>query len=101
MAYYLINTATLLWTTALLWITSGNDTDKEVSHGLANGGNGGTPISRVPFHQVVSDQHQHNMSWHDHVATIAKTASQKLGVLFRCRKLYTPEQLLLLYKAQI
>nr|CAI5845523.1 unnamed protein product [Callosobruchus analis] len=42
-----------------------------------------------------------NMSWHDHVATIAKTASQKLGVLFRCRKLYTPEQLLLLYKAQI
>nr|CAI5818786.1 unnamed protein product [Callosobruchus analis] len=41
------------------------------------------------------------MSWHDHVATIAKTASQKLGVLFRCRKLYTPEQLLLLYKAQI
>nr|CAI5865543.1 unnamed protein product [Callosobruchus analis] len=41
------------------------------------------------------------MSWHDHVATIAQTASQKLGVLFRCRKLYTPEQLLLLYKAQI
>nr|CAI5856675.1 unnamed protein product [Callosobruchus analis] len=33
--------------------------------------------------------------------TIAKTASQKLGVLFRCKKLYTPEQLLLLYKAQI
>ncbi|VEN38199.1 unnamed protein product [Callosobruchus maculatus] len=42
-----------------------------------------------------------NMSWHDHVVSIAKTASQKLGVLFRCRKLYTPEQLLLLYKAQI
>nr|CAI5854430.1 unnamed protein product [Callosobruchus analis] len=41
------------------------------------------------------------MSWHDHVATIATTASQKLGVLFRYRKLYTPEQLLLLYKAQI
>nr|CAI5841469.1 unnamed protein product [Callosobruchus analis] len=41
------------------------------------------------------------MSWHDHVATIAKTASQKLGVLFRCGKLYTPEELLLLYKAQI
>ncbi|VEN60935.1 unnamed protein product [Callosobruchus maculatus] len=39
-----------------------------------------------------------NMSWHDHVVSIAKTASQKLGVWFRCRKLYTPE---LLYKAQI
>nr|CAI5829969.1 unnamed protein product [Callosobruchus analis] len=42
-----------------------------------------------------------NMSWHDHVVSIAKTASRKLGVLFRCRKLYTPEQLLLLYRAQI
>nr|CAI5819288.1 unnamed protein product [Callosobruchus analis] len=41
-----------------------------------------------------------NVSWHDHVVTIAKTAFQKLGVLFCCRKLYTPEQLLLLYKAQ-
>nr|CAI5837092.1 unnamed protein product [Callosobruchus analis] len=38
---------------------------------------------------------------HDHVVTTAKTASQKFGVLFRCRKLYTPEQLLLLYKAQL
>nr|CAI5850061.1 unnamed protein product [Callosobruchus analis] len=33
--------------------------------------------------------------------SIENTASQKLGVLFRCRKLHTPEQLLLLYKAQI
>nr|CAI5824154.1 unnamed protein product [Callosobruchus analis] len=40
------------------------------------------------------------MSWHDHVITIAETASQKLGVLFRCRNLYKPEQLLLPYKAQ-
>nr|CAI5841375.1 unnamed protein product [Callosobruchus analis] len=36
----------------------------------------------------------------DHVVTIAKTPSQKPGVLFRCRKLYTPEQLPVLYKAQ-
>nr|CAI5831943.1 unnamed protein product [Callosobruchus analis] len=40
-------------------------------------------------------------SWHDYVVTIAKIASQKLGVLFFCRKLFTPEQLLLLYKEQI
>nr|CAI5832304.1 unnamed protein product [Callosobruchus analis] len=33
------------------------------------------------------------------VSLINKT--KKLGVLFRCRKLYTLEQLLLLYKAQI
>ena len=41
------------------------------------------------------------MSWHNHVVAIAKIASQKLGVLFRTRKLYTPQQLLTLYKAQI
>ena len=42
-----------------------------------------------------------NMSWHDHVVAIAKAASQKLGTLFRTKKLYTPQQLLMLYKAQI
>ena len=42
-----------------------------------------------------------NMSWHDHVVAIAKAASQKLGTLFRTKKLYTPQQLLILYKAQI
>nr|CAI5869583.1 unnamed protein product [Callosobruchus analis] len=31
------------------------------------------------------------MFWHNHVV---EKASQKLGLLFRCRKLYTPEQLL-------
>ena len=41
------------------------------------------------------------ISWHNHVSSIAKRASQKLGVLFRTRKLYTSEQLLVLYKAQI
>nr|CAI5821417.1 unnamed protein product [Callosobruchus analis] len=38
-----------------------------------------------------------NMSWHHHVISIAKTTSQKLGVLFRCRN----TALLMLYKAQL
>ena len=42
-----------------------------------------------------------NMSWHTHVSDIAKRASQKLGILFRTKHLYSPEQLLILYKAQI
>ena len=42
-----------------------------------------------------------NMSWHNHVVAIAKAASQKLGTLFRTKKLYTSQQLLMLYKAQI
>nr|CAI5840655.1 unnamed protein product [Callosobruchus analis] len=50
--------------------------------------------SRVSFRQVVGINNNNNMSWHEHVITIVKTASQKLRILFRCRKLYTPEQLL-------
>nr|CAI5847674.1 unnamed protein product [Callosobruchus analis] len=61
----------------------------------------GRPLVESPSIKLLGISINNNMSWHDHVATIAKTASQKLGVLFRCRKLYTPEQLLLLYKAQI
>nr|CAI5858942.1 unnamed protein product [Callosobruchus analis] len=49
--------------------------------------------------QSFGDLQQHVS--YDHVVTIAKTAPQKLGVLSRCRQLCTPEQLLLLYKAQI
>ena len=61
----------------------------------------GHPIVESPSVKLLGININNNMSWHDHVISIAKTASQKLGVLFRCRKLYTPEQLLLLYKAQI
>nr|CAI5828957.1 unnamed protein product [Callosobruchus analis] len=61
----------------------------------------GHPLVESPSIKLLGISISNNMSWHDHVATIAKTACQKLGVLFRCRRLYTPEQLLLLYKAQI
>ena len=42
-----------------------------------------------------------NFSWHDHVRAIAKSASRKLGFLFRAKKYFTPHQLLTLYKAQV
>nr|CAI5829594.1 unnamed protein product [Callosobruchus analis] len=61
----------------------------------------GRPIVESASVKLLGTNISNNMSWHDHVVSIAKTASQELGVLFRCRKLYTPEQLLLLYKAQI
>nr|CAI5831262.1 unnamed protein product [Callosobruchus analis] len=48
--------------------------------------------------KVLEIHNTNNMSWHDHVITIAKTASQKLSALLRCRKLYTPEQLLVCKK---
>ncbi|VEN54986.1 unnamed protein product [Callosobruchus maculatus] len=59
------------------------------------------PIVESPSVKLLGININSNMPWHDHILSIAKTASQKFGVLFRCRKLYTPEQLLLLYKAQI
>ncbi|VEN47725.1 unnamed protein product [Callosobruchus maculatus] len=61
----------------------------------------GHPIVESPSVKLLGININNNISWHDHVVSIANTASQKLGVSFRCRKLYTPEQLLLLYKAQI
>nr|CAI5833500.1 unnamed protein product [Callosobruchus analis] len=61
----------------------------------------GRPIVESPSVKLLEINISNNMSWHDHVFSIAKTESQKLEVLFRCRKLYIPEQLLLLYKAQI
>nr|CAI5858087.1 unnamed protein product [Callosobruchus analis] len=61
----------------------------------------GRPIVESPSVKLLGINISNNMSWHGHMVSIAKTASQKLGVLFHCSKLYAPEQLLLLYKAQI
>ena len=35
-----------------------------------------------------------NLSWRNHIVQIAKSASKKLGVLFRCKKFFIPAQLL-------
>ena len=42
-----------------------------------------------------------NVTWHEHVSTIARSAAQKLSFLFHAKRLFTVEQLLLLYKAQV
>src|SRR3978361_2310049 len=42
-----------------------------------------------------------NLSRHDHVTDIAKAASKKLGFLFRARRYFTSQQLLVLYRAEI
>ena len=41
------------------------------------------------------------LSWENHVRSIAKNASQKLGFLFRAKKYFTSRQLFLIYKAQV
>ena len=42
-----------------------------------------------------------NLSWQSHVSTIAKSASKKLGILFRCHRYFSSEQLFQLYKGLI
>ena len=42
-----------------------------------------------------------NLSWKPHLQQIAKSASAKLGILFRCRPFFTCEQLLKIYKGLI
>ena len=38
-----------------------------------------------------------SLSWRDHIVEIAKSASKKLGALFRCKKYFNSEQLFKLY----
>ena len=38
-----------------------------------------------------------NLSWRDHIVQIAKSASKKLGVLFRCKQYFNAAQLFKLY----
>lgn len=42
-----------------------------------------------------------DLSWNNHISSIAKSAARKLGFLFRSRQYFSPQQLLTLYKAQI
>merc|ERR1712002_781963 len=39
----------------------------------------------------------HKLSWRQHILELARSASKKLGVLFRCRAYFTSQQLLQLY----
>ena len=42
-----------------------------------------------------------DLSWNDHIISVAKAAACKLGFLFRTKPFFTPTHLLTLYKAQI
>merc|ERR1712002_959331 len=39
----------------------------------------------------------HNLPWRQHISELARSASKKLGVLFRCRAYFSSQQLLRLY----
>ena len=42
-----------------------------------------------------------DLSWNEHISSMAKSAGRKIGFLFRSKRFFTPLHLLILYKAQI
>ena len=42
-----------------------------------------------------------DLSWNEHISSVAKSAARKIGFLFRSKRFFTPMHLLSLYKAQI
>ena len=42
-----------------------------------------------------------DLTWNEHISSVAKSAARKFGFLFRSSRFYTPQQLLTLYKTQI
>ena len=52
------------------------------------------PINSV---NILGLQISSSLSWRDHIVQIAKSASKKLGVLFRCKQYFNSAQLFKLY----
>ena len=52
------------------------------------------PLNSV---NILSLQISSSLSWRDHIVQIAKSASKKLGVLFRCKQYFNSAQLFKLY----
>ena len=42
-----------------------------------------------------------DLSWNQHISSVAKSAARKIGFLFRFKRFFTPLHLLTLYKVQI
>ena len=56
------------------------------------------PLSSI---NILGVQISSNLSWRNHIIQITKSASKKLGVLFRCRKFFSSIQLFKLYTGLI
>ena len=54
-------------------------------------------IAPLPSINILGLELSHNLSWRNHIEGIAKSASKKLGVLFRCRNFFSSSELLQLY----
>ena len=57
----------------------------------------GVKIEPLPSINILGLNICHNLSWRTHIEGMAKSASKKLGVLFRCRNFFSSAELLQLY----
>ena len=57
-----------------------------------------TPSSSL---QILGVSFSRDLSWKEHIISLAKSASKKLGVLYRLRNYFSPSQLLSLYRGLV
>ena len=60
-----------------------------------------TPLEKESSVRLLGVNISSNLLWHDHVMSIAKQASKKLGFLYRCKSFFNAQQLCLIYKSFI
>ena len=61
----------------------------------------GQTVSNKNSIHVLGVTISNNITWDDHITSIAKSAAQKLGFLYRSKRYFSPQQLLTLYKSQV
>lgn len=60
-----------------------------------------TPLAITDSMAILGITLRSDLNHRDHIESVIKTTSRKLGILNKVRRFFTPEQRLLLYKAQI
>ena len=60
-----------------------------------------SPLSPSPSLNILGITFSRDLNWKEHITSLAKSASKRLGVLSRLRSFFTPAQLLTLYRGLI
>ena len=60
-----------------------------------------TQLKPSPILNILGVSFSRDLSWKDHIISLSKTASKRLGVLRRLQKFFTPPQLLALYRGVV
>src|ERR1700755_1876895 len=60
-----------------------------------------TQLKRSSVLNIIGASFSRDLSWKDHITSLSKQASKRLGVLRRLQNYFTPPQLLALYKGVV